>query len=203
MPLPEVDRGEIVPKRVFNLAGLQGKPATGRSLTDVDSLPNANRKSIKTYAKKPATPGAGVQFRSFGAHRQPHRAFQDSRQRQSFATGAFEARVPASPASRLSQAVNEGSYKSLIEAARDPPLTILRAKQVRISATPGCIRCSAAAEAAEAGAERRRPKDMKVMADRRTLRLVGEFRRAQPLGLAHGFHAAKTMKESKNVQYPS
>jgi tRNA pseudouridine55 synthase len=35
--LAEVDRGEIVPKRVFNLAGLVGsRRASERSLDDVD-----------------------------------------------------------------------------------------------------------------------------------------------------------------------
>ena len=56
--LAEVDRGEIVPKRVFNLAGLVGsRRPTERSLADVDY---AERKAevIKTYATKSGDTGS-------------------------------------------------------------------------------------------------------------------------------------------------
>ena len=58
MALAEVDRGEIVPKRVFNLAGLKGsRRPTERSVDDVDYCRAARPKSSRRMPRRPATPG--------------------------------------------------------------------------------------------------------------------------------------------------
>ena len=55
--LAEVDRGEIVPKRVFNLAGLMGSAGAEERITDVGNHGPQGRSHQGISPRRPATPG--------------------------------------------------------------------------------------------------------------------------------------------------
>ena len=54
--LAEVDRGEIVPKRVFNLAGLHGRAGRQERCLTMSITPSARPKSSSRMPSRPATP---------------------------------------------------------------------------------------------------------------------------------------------------
>ena len=56
--LAEVDRGEIVPKRVFNLAGLVGSRRLQKGHCRCRLPPSARLKSSRRMRRSPATPGS-------------------------------------------------------------------------------------------------------------------------------------------------
>ena len=130
--LAEVDRGEIVPKRVFNLAGLAGqRRQTRRSLTM--SITTARKAEvIKTYGDQSRRHrfAGGPGCDPVGAHQQSDRAFQVPRQGQPFPAWPAQARVAASPVARLPQAHRRRALQDVDRAAGYSPLKRLRAAQV-------------------------------------------------------------------------
>ena len=56
--LAEVDRGEIVPKRVFNLAGLHGSAGTRKGSLTMSITTSRKAEVIKTYATKSGDTGS-------------------------------------------------------------------------------------------------------------------------------------------------
>jgi tRNA pseudouridine55 synthase len=105
LALAEIDRGEIVPKRVFNLAGLVGRAGTTKAIDDVayDRPQGGSHQDVCNQGRRYGFAGsAGCD--PLGTHHSSHRAFQNAREGQPFASRAAQARIPSSAVARLHQA---------------------------------------------------------------------------------------------------
>jgi tRNA pseudouridine55 synthase len=116
LALAELDSGEIVPKRVFNLAGLMGRAARKKGLP-MSVTTGRKAEVIKTYAKKPGDTGSpevqvailSERINNLTEHFKSH--VKDNHSRRGLLKMVGQRRQLLDYLRRT----NEASYKSLIE----------------------------------------------------------------------------------------
>ena len=124
LALAEVDRGEIVPKRVFNLAGLMGRAGAKKGIDRCRLPPAARPKSSRPMRKKPGDTGSpevqvailSERINNLTEHFKTH--VKDNHSRR----GLLKLVSPAPPAARLPEAHRRGALQDADREARHPPL---------------------------------------------------------------------------------